>query len=185
MKERLLHECADKYERINREYDRHKRRLESLDRLQKDLMTDIVVQIIMLIICVVIISILEPFKEYIHIWFFPFFCIAIWGMKIATVVWNGYQLFRKIKRLIHHRRKIAIDYPKPEIIRSMHSSPPQPNFYAKIKCIEWLLGRYREELECMDKLKSRIEEGEESDYDRFQMELNEIVIYESIGMAKK
>ncbi len=105
--------------------------------------------------------------------------------SIAAVVYNGYQLIKRIKCCLFHNKKWGpVEYPKPEIIRSNYSTHIPPDYYSERRCIEWLLHQYNVEIMKMIALRRKIENTPEQDLAPFQKEIENIVIYQRVGRAR-
>lgn len=185
MREKLLCEWKQKYERLNRELGKNERQLQTLEKRKKDLVIDIYIQIVYALLCLVVSLFIISWWEEISYFFQPFFIMATAGLMVAALIYNGYQFFRRIKRWIHHTRKIdPIEYPKLEMVQSNYALHPQPNYYAEGQCIEWLIRQYTDQMLKMTELRRRIEKASEQECDILRKELDEIVFYESVGCAR-
>lgn len=186
MKEKLRFEWQEKYDRVLREYHTNQRRIASLEKRQNILVTDIVWQVFFAVVCILVILFIGMFQEEIAFYFVPLFHMALIGIELAAVFWNVRRFIRLIGRFLYHKRRTSsIQYPKPEIALGRYSNHTSENYYEERVCIEWVLKRYSEELMQLNQLKKRIESCGEEQYDELLSEINQIVIYETVGTAKR
>ncbi len=186
MKEKLRFEWQEKYDRVLREYHTNQRRITSLEKRQNMLVTDIVWQGIFAAVCIIVILFIGMFQEEVAFYFVPLYRMALIGIKLAAIFWNMRRLIHLVIRYLYHKKKTgSIQYPKPEIALGRYSNHTSENYYEERVCIEWVLKRYSEELMQLNQLKRRIETCGEEQYDELLSEINQIVIYETVGTAKR
>lgn len=181
----MLTEWADKYQRIDDEMKRYEKMLETLERLQKQLVTDIWLQFISLAIAFSVLFALIGMIDFIPGAFLYFYVPVLAILSFFTAGRGIILLSQKIARLYHHKRKdLPFQYPKPIVVNSNYPFNIPPNYYTEQLCIEWLMEKYNFEMSQLKKLRKEIEQASEQDYKNLQENLNEIVIYEIIGRAK-
>lgn len=190
MKEKLLFDWKQKYERIQWELKDNDKKLEKVIKRQKDLVDDILFQIGFMVVTFLVMSFLVKCREFVGGWlfgyaFYPLYILVIGGFIIASVIYNISQLVKRIKRYRFHAKKIdSLEYPNPETVDSNYPLHIPPNYYAERKCIEWLLHQYTQETMQLIAIRRKIENTSEQDLEPFWEELDRIVIYERVGCAK-
>lgn len=186
MKEKLLADWKHKYERIQWELKDNEKKLENVKKREEKLFTDIFVPIIIAFVSFLVISFSWQFRENISEWFYPFYIAAIYGLSIAAVIYNGYQLVKRIRLYLYHTIPLGeMKYPKPERRNANYPLHIPPNYNAEHRCIEWLLHQYTEDVMKLTALKRKIEEAPEDDLGSLQEELDGIVFYERVGCARE
>lgn len=182
---RLLAKWAQKQERIEDEMISLQKKLVTLKRQQKKLVTDIWLLVIAFPIIIYVLLALASMIDFIPWVFIYFYGPILAALAIFMIGWNILRLAKKIALLCHHKRKdLPFEYPKPPILNSNYPTYIPPNYYTEQLCIEWLMEKYGYEMVQLKKLRKEIEQAPEEDYDKLQEKLNEIIIYEIIGRAK-
>ncbi len=185
MREKLLVEWKQKYERIQWELGDNERKLENVIKRQKKLPGNVFYPVAMTFIGFLLVFCLWCFRDGIMFMFYPFYLAAVFGLAIATVAINGYRFIKEIRRYLWHVRKWdSVTYPKPETVRSNYPLHIPPNYYAEHVCIEWLLHQYTDAAMKLIALRRKIENTPEQDLEPLQKELDAIVIYERVGRTR-
>lgn len=190
MKEKLLFDWKQKYERIQWELKDNDKKLEKVINRQKNLVGDIIFQIGFMVVSFLVMSFLVNCREYVGGWlfgyaFYPLYILVVGGFIVGIVIYNISQLVKRIKRYrFHVRQGDDLKYPKPETVDSNYPLHIPSNYYAERKCIEWLLHQYTEETMQLIALRRKIENTPEQNLEPLWEELDCIVIYERVGCAK-
>lgn len=193
MKEKLMAEWARKYERILWELKDNDKKLESVTKRQKELVYDLIFQCGFALVCFLALYCITINRYAITVdagYFYSegFYYILVMALVIGTiaaVIYNGYQIIKRIKScLFHNKKRGSVEYPKPEVYRSNYSTHIPSDYYSERKCIEWLLHQYNEEIMKLIALRREIENAPEQDLALFQRELESIVIYQRVGRAR-
>lgn len=189
MKEKLLFDWKQKYERIQWELKDNEKKLENVMKRRKMLFGNFLFQIFFCFSCVMLLFFMWQFREtvsYIEYGaFYPFYLAAIYGLLIAAIIYNGYQFGKQMKKYFYHTVKLRpVEYPKPEMAGSNYPTHIPLNYYEERACIEWLLHQYTEMAGKLIALRRKIENTPEQNLEPLREELESIMIYERVGRAK-
>lgn len=193
MKEQLLIAWKQKYERIQWELGDNQKKLENVEKRKKALIYDLVFQFAFAIFCFLLLYCITVNRYEIttnagYLYAEGFYYILVMALIMGTIVaviYNSYQIIKRIKRYLWHVNKLKpLEYPKPEKVRSNYPTYIPLNYFAEQTCIEWLLHEYTEDMKKLTALKRKIEDTPEQNLDPLWGELETIVFYERVGRAK-
>lgn len=193
MKEKLLIAWKHKYERIQWELEDNLKKLENVEKRKRELIYDLVFQFFFAVFCFLLLYCIAVNRYEITInagYLFAegFYYILVMALIIgivAAVIYNTYQITKRIKRYLWHvKKRDLVEYPKPETVQSNYPTHIPLNYFAEQACIEWLLHEYAEDMKKLITLKRKIEDTPEQNLDPLWKELEGIVFYERVGRAK-
>ena len=182
----LLARWAEKYKQIEYEIKRYERQLERLKRVKKNLGMDIRMGYISFIILFFLFLGLAGMALYIPS---MLLCIYVPVLSLLATFVLGRSiiiLIKNIARFCYHKRKdLPFEYPKPPIVNSNYPTNIPPNYYAEQVCVEWLIEKYKLEISQLKQWRREFDQASEADYEDFEKRLDEILIYEIVGRARR
>ena len=182
----LLARWAEKYKHIEDEIKRYERQLERLKRVKKNLGMDIRIGYISLIILFFLFLGLAGLALYIP-WVFLYFYVPVLALLAIFVLGRGIiKLIKNVSLYCYHKRKnLPFEFPKPPIVNSNYPTNYPPNYYTEQLCVEWLIETYQLEIKQLKQWRREFDQVSEADYEDFEKRLDEILIYEIVGRARR